>query len=89
MAEEPRKKPELWRYRQAKTLLSGEYVPGEPAPAMWTSREELLNILNKEKGGIERLTPFSRLEWPPDVAMYRYRDHEGQWRYFFICREGS
>lgn len=85
--EEVSRKPELWRYWQAKMLLNGEHGLGEPAPVLWTNRDAVIRAVEREKGGLDCLTRYTLSAYPPDVALYRYRDHEQQWRYFFICRE--
>lgn len=88
---DPKKKPELWRFYQAKQVSPNEYARGEKAPAMWTDREALIREIERENGGLHCLTQCKWSEYPPDVAMYGYRDwsngHDGEWRYFFICRE--
>ncbi len=83
----PNKKLNLWRFYQARMTFNGEHVPVEKAPVVWTSREALIREIEREKGGIQLMTPVRFADFPPDVALYRHTDHEGNWRYFFICRE--
>ncbi len=80
-------KPNLWRFHQARMTFNGEHVPTEKAPTVWTSREALVREIEREKGGIQRMTYCTVCKYPPDVALYRYTDHYRNWRYFFICRE--
>jgi hypothetical protein len=85
--EEPKRKPNLWRFYQAHMTFNGDHVPTASSPVVWTSREALVREIEREKGGIQLMTQCKFADFPPDVALYRYTDHEGQWRYFFICRE--
>ncbi len=83
----PARTPGLWRFYQARMTFNGEHVRGDRAPVVWTSREALIREIEREKGGIQLMTKCRFTDFPPDVALYRYTDHEGNWRYFFICRE--
>jgi hypothetical protein len=83
----PTRKPNLWRFYQARMTFNGEHVPVEKAPVVWTSREALIREIEREKGGIQLLTQCRFTDFPPDRALYRYTDSDGDWRYFFICRE--